>query len=127
MATINPTPNIFKTSCKGRRFNCLLKYNNNPNVTTVINNLYQTSRPSFNPISLPNIAVKPAKKTAICSWIKAFRMGSKDREDAGRWKVHSLRSFLGCYFFPFQTSPINLLLLPSTLYLNPSPNKKNHK
>jgi len=34
-------------------------------VIAVINNRYQTKRPSFNEIRLPIIPVKPAKKTAI--------------------------------------------------------------
>ena len=41
---------------------------------TVIKSLNHTSKPSFSVISLPKIAVKPAKKTATCSCIRAFFM-----------------------------------------------------
>ena len=65
MATITPTPKIFKISLKGIRTNCFLKNKMGPKVTTVIKSRYQTNNPSFSVINLPSIAVKPAKKTAI--------------------------------------------------------------
>ena len=65
MATIIPTPNILSISLNAIRFSSFLKYKMAPNVATVMNNLNHTSNPSFSVISLPNMAVKPARKTAI--------------------------------------------------------------
>src|SRR5688572_3597397 len=41
-------------------------------VTAVKSSLYQTIIPSFNVMSRPSMPVKPARKTAICNWRKAF-------------------------------------------------------
>lgn len=41
---------------------------------TVIKSLNQTNNPSLSVISFPKIAVKPAKKTAICNCTRAFFM-----------------------------------------------------
>lgn len=46
-------------------------------VMTVINKRYKTSTPSFNEINFPRMAVKPAKKTAICNWMNAFFTAAK--------------------------------------------------
>ena len=78
MATIKPTPKICKVSFNDKIFNCFLKYSMVPNVSTVISNLYHTSRPSFSPINFPKMAVKPAKKTAVCNCNNAFFIGGKD-------------------------------------------------
>ena len=52
-------------------------------MTTVMNKRYQTSRPSLSLINIPRIAVKPARKTAICNWISAFFMRLKDKSLIG--------------------------------------------
>ena len=49
-------------------------------VTDVIASRYQTNKPSFRLISLPSGPVKPARKTEICRYKKAFLMRLQSRE-----------------------------------------------
>ena len=64
---INPTKEILIISVTKIFFIFFKNPNKTHMVTAVNNNLYQTIIPSFIVMSLPNIPVKPAKKTATCN------------------------------------------------------------
>ena len=83
MATIKPTANICNASFAGIAFSFFLKYKIVPRVRTVSSSLYHTSSPSFSPMSLPRMAVKPAKKTAMCNCKNAFFIAVKDSLNEG--------------------------------------------
>ena len=69
---------------------CFLKYKMAVRAKTVSSILYQTNIPSFRPMSFPRMAVKPARKTAICNWSKAFFILPKINQSVRKIKSHPI-------------------------------------
>ena len=70
--TIAPTPKNCQVDFHEILLNSLLKYIRITRIRALKNIRYKVSNPSFNSISFPKIAVKPARISAKCSWRKAF-------------------------------------------------------
>ena len=74
---MKPTPNILNRSARLTFCNRFINPNSIHMVMALMNNRHQTNNPSFSVMSRPSIPVKPARKTAMWSWRKAFRMLSE--------------------------------------------------